>query len=232
MAFWNSEKLRACGPCIITVFNSERVQQAAYELSVGGEYYVTSMKGGRKVLGLGDQIEIPPGQLALLITEERLKVPANVIGFISMKFGPKKRGLINVSGFHVDPGFQGRLKFSVYNAGSTKFFFDPGQALFLIWFSDLSSDEPHKYNGEHQNQLSITATDVTEFQGEVASPAQLKREIDKLSTRVSAMIWLFALIVISIAGAIATQVFGGEETSSGSPVRSEASAPVPTEPNQ
>jgi len=71
------------------------------------------MPDGKTTVGVGKQIAIPPGQLALLITEEEVAIPTNRIGFISIKFTAKMRGLINVSGFHVDPGFKGKLKFSV-----------------------------------------------------------------------------------------------------------------------
>ena len=58
-----------------------------------------------------------PGQFAFLLTDEIVEVPDSAMALISIKAKIKWRGLINVSGFHVDPGFKGRLIFSVYNAG-------------------------------------------------------------------------------------------------------------------
>ena len=43
--------------------------------------------------------------MAMLITEEQVNVPLDAMAFISMKAGKKLGGLINISGFHVDPGF-------------------------------------------------------------------------------------------------------------------------------
>lgn len=57
------------------------------------------------------QFTIPKGQFALLITEEIVKVPNNALAFISFKAKYKYKGLINVSGFHVDPGWYGKLTF-------------------------------------------------------------------------------------------------------------------------
>jgi len=68
----------------------------------------------------GEQFVIPPGQFAYLLTEEVVRIPSSAMGFISLKFGVKGPGLINVSGFHVDPGYWGRLVFSVYNAGPSE----------------------------------------------------------------------------------------------------------------
>lgn len=131
MAFWNSEKLKENGQNLITPFNPKRVEHGAYELSVGPETFLTSDSSGKKqALDQQGQVVIPPGQLGLLITEEEVTIPLDAISLISIKAGIKFRGLVNVSGFHVDPGFRGRLKFSVYNAGSQNIVLTRGQPAF------------------------------------------------------------------------------------------------------
>ena len=50
---------------------------------------------------------IPPGQFAFLLTAETVTMPDNAIAFISIKARLKFNGLINISGFHVDPGYRG-----------------------------------------------------------------------------------------------------------------------------
>jgi dCTP deaminase len=55
-----------------------------------------------------------------------------------------------VSGFHVDPGFRGRLKFSVYNAGSESIILGVGERLFPIWFYELPEENEDEYVGRHQ----------------------------------------------------------------------------------
>ena len=51
------------------------------------------------------------------MTKESIEVPLDALGLISIRSKYKLKGLINVSGFHVDPGFRGSLVFAVYNAG-------------------------------------------------------------------------------------------------------------------
>lgn len=128
MSFWSSEKLirennyrkQHSQKELIYPFEDEFVQHGAYELSLGSEAFITSKGKGtkQKIDSRKQQIVIPPGQFGLLLTKETVAIPNNAIAFISMKFSIKQRGLVNVSGFHVDPGFAGRLKFAVYNAGS------------------------------------------------------------------------------------------------------------------
>jgi dCTP deaminase len=71
------------------------------------------------------------------LTEEVVRIPPDVLGFISLRTTWKFRGLINVSGFHVDPGFHGNLIYAVYNAGPAPVHLARGMDLFLIWFAEL-----------------------------------------------------------------------------------------------
>src|SRR5688572_6584079 len=117
MSFWTSDHFRSERAHLVDPFRDDLVKDCAYELRLGPEAYVTSDDGVKRLLDDGEQFKIPPGQFALLLTEESLKLPNNVLGLISLRSKYKLRGLISVSGFHVDPGFEGRLIFSVYNAG-------------------------------------------------------------------------------------------------------------------
>ena len=121
----------------------------------------------------------------------------NVLAFISIKASKKMGGLVNVSGFHVDPGFSGRLKFSVYNAGSKPTVLDVGEPLFPIWFYELPESNEDDYHGKHYGQRSISSADVEQLQGQVSSPAALQKQIDELRSAVSS----WKAVTISVIGA-------------------------------
>ena len=125
---------------------------------------------------------IPPGQFGLLVTQETVRIPANAIAFISIRAGIKFRGLINVSGFHVDPGYYGQLRFAVYNAGSQKIVLDQDQPIFMLWFADLDGTDIDPYRKRQDSRLAITADHVSAIQGDVASPAELKKQLDELKS--------------------------------------------------
>lgn len=183
MSFLSNDKLRDILPDCIEPCNLLHLENSSYELSVAGEYFATSFEEGiKKTVQPGEQIIIEPGQFALLITKEVVKVPNYLLAFISIKATVKFRGLVNVSGFHVDPGFNGRLKFSVYNAGSNSIVLDEGQRLFPIWFCELTAHlkKEAMYNGVHQNQKLITSEDVMRIKGEVLSPSVLNEKIKEL----------------------------------------------------
>lgn len=183
MSFWTTEKIlqKQALTELIKPFDLKRLKHGAYELALGHEALITSEPTGLKQkLETGEQLLIPPGQFGILLTEEVVSIPDNAIGFISIRFSIKCQGLVNVSGFHVDPGFVGHLKFAVYNAGSQSIFLTRGDRVFMIWLSDLSEATRDVYDGEHSNQNGITSEDARLLHGEVASPAALKKQIDEL----------------------------------------------------
>jgi dCTP deaminase len=177
--FWSSETLRRRLPELIKEYRAERVKHAAYELSLGGEAFVTGEKSRQK-LGDGDEVVIPPGQFVLLITEEDIAVPADAIAFISMKSKAKFRGLINVSGFHVDPGFSGRLIFSAFNAGVQELHLSKGTPLFMIWYASLDAKTEDIYDGGHKGQFRIPDDIITDMATKVVSAATLQAELNEI----------------------------------------------------
>lgn len=185
MAFWSSETLRRELPTlkIVEPFLPGAVKHCAYELRLGSDAFRTSADERRKhILKEGESFVIPPGQFGLLVTLERVSIPPAALGFISIKSGTKVRGLVNVSGFHVDPGFTGQLHFAVYNAGCQDIVLTYGDPLFCLWLCSLDSPTQDIYNGRHNNQAGLTSEEVMMIQGDVASPAALKKRFDEFKS--------------------------------------------------
>ncbi|GFE59579.1 hypothetical protein [Geobacter sp. AOG2] len=182
MAFWGTDtiRIRQVSDYLVLPFDNTRISNGQYLLSVGPESFITVNEVKTVMNSNYGQISIEPGQFAIILTEETVTIPKNSIGFISIRAAIKFRGLVNVSGFHVDPGFTGRLKFAVYNAGPKPIVLERGQAAFPIWFADMDNGNSDEYNGVHKDQRHITADDVNMLRGQIASPNALKKEIDDL----------------------------------------------------
>jgi dCTP deaminase len=186
MAYLGTKELKEILPKCIDKFNPQRIDNVAYELCLGSEAYLTDSKRGKKDIldDKNSQVVIKPGQFALLLTDEEVTIPNNILAFISIKFSQKIKGLINVSGFHVDPGFKGKIIFSVYNAGPAKITLDKGAPYFMIWFSKLTS-ESVPYSGKHNGQKNISATNINDLNGELASPNTLLKRIKANETKLT-----------------------------------------------
>jgi dCTP deaminase len=200
---WSSETLRIRLTTLVEPFKEERIKHGCYELSLGSEVFITGQQGETKRVldSAGEQIKIPPGQFASLLTEETITIPSSSLGLLSMKFKIKKSGLINVSGFHVDPGFSGKLLFSVYNAGPSPTILARGDPVFLLWLCDLDHVTEDTYPN-NPPRTSITAEDVSQLQGKVSSPEALALRVEVLENKLKFWQWLGGLILAAFFTAL------------------------------
>lgn len=223
MSFWGGSRLDREIPSrgIVEPFDASRIDCNAYTLTMGEEYYVTPEFGSplrknrkrslkrrasfdqplQSVRGRGETFVIPSGQFAFLLTEEKVRIPANAMGFISLKSGIKFKGLINVSGFHVDPGFEGNLIYSVFNAGPSPIHIARGDPLFLLWIADVDGEIDTKYfKWDKFPQSEIPTKLVSEVAREVQSIQRISERLDAIERRTN-IIW-YGFIIVATAVAI------------------------------
>lgn len=209
MAFLSGNKLeKILEKALGDKFKPERIKQLSYELSLGEEVFLTDSKDGKpEILNEKNRvIEINPGQFALLLADEKISMPDDKLGLISIKASEKLKGLLNVSGFHVDPGFNGQLLFSVYNAGPSKITLKKGNPYFLIWFADISEslNNEEVYSSKsntHQDQSGIPTKYLDSLKrGELASPNILLEKIKSIKSDLERHWWAIGIILaVSIA---------------------------------
>lgn len=220
MAFWSGAKLREDGAAknIVAEFDEKQIDCSAYTLRMGAEAYVTPShdmdfwKNKKQNLKepeqlhcfenilkkRGDTVVIPPGMFAFLLTEEIVKIPSNTMGFISLKSRIKFKGLVNVSGFHVDPGFQGNLIYSVFNAGPSPIHIARGDNLFLLWIADLIGADEKKYTRlDKPPQLEISTALISEVDRDTYSLKTLSDKVEKISKSFFQIKLAAALIVVA-----------------------------------
>lgn len=216
MSFWSGEKLKERLSELVDPPDPDHIDCAAYTLSVGPEYYVsptdqTPDAKSRSLLLLqqGQAFAIPPGQFAYLHTEEIVKIPADAIAFISIRARVKWKGLVNVSGFHVDPGFQGRLTFAVFNAGPSPIHLRRGERCLLIWYADL--DRKSAFVKSKPPATHIDLLFVNSISGELHSLDGLAERIRKTEKELSAKISKVERTqgIVTVAASIFLTVAGG-----------------------
>ena len=194
--FWSGETLSERLETLIDPFDRGRVDCAAYTLAMGPEIYVSPSDQTAdpntvtiRQLSKREAFTIPPGQFAYLLTEEVVSVPKDALAFISIRAKTKFRGLVNVSGFHVDPGYCGQLTFAVFNAGPVPVHLKRGQPIFLIWYASLDRETTFKKEGA--THKGIDSEVITAIAGELQSFASLSKKIEDadnaLSKRVQAI---------------------------------------------
>lgn len=193
--FWGSEKLARELPKFIPSYDSKRLDGAAYRLSVGQEVYVspTGLPGDlrnkpKTQLSPGEGFTVPPGQFGFILTDEEIEVPAEALALISIRASYKFAGLVNVSGFHVDPGFKGKLLFSVFNAGPNAVHLSRNEECFLIWYADLAGAGPAQTKVGYANIPShLTGPLAAGIQSFSGLESKINETEKKLTDRVSTL---------------------------------------------
>ena len=213
MSFWRAETLEKKLPGLIEPYDPNAIDCAAYTLHVGNEVYVSpdqevenADRHTMRKLADGECFAIPPGQFAFLLTKEDVAVPDDAIAFLSIKARVKFRGLINISGFHVDPGYRGKLLFSVLNAGPQPLHVQQGDALFLIWYASLdgrteSNKRGQGFGGIDSALINGISGPILSLQSLSEKQRHLENKIVQQQNRVRTLIALaIALLSIPISG--------------------------------
>jgi len=181
---------------------------ASYDLRLGKEVLVTPEKEPR-LLEKGQILHINPGQYAVLTTEEYIRMPKNLLGLITVRFSYKSKGLVNISGFHVDPGFNGHLVFSVYNTGPATVSLRRGEKVFSIFFAGIDPEVEYK-NGDYQFQKEIPLEIIETFAGaRVPSLQVLEVKVNRNSTMLKIYGTILTGLVVTLVGTIIRFLISG-----------------------
>ena len=193
--FWGGERLKRELPSLVSDFDPRRLDPASYRLRVGREIYVSPTGEAhdprdkpKTLLEPGQGFTIPAGQFGFVLTEDTVRVPLQAMALISIRSNYKFQGLVNVSGFHVDPAFEGHLLFSVFNAGQRPVHLAQGEECFLIWYASLDqpSEVPSR-TGYASIPSQLTGPLATGLQSFAGLDAKIRANDEKVGQRMSAI---------------------------------------------
>ena len=178
---------------------NNQIKGSSIELRLGNEVYLSGDKEFNK-LDSQTTVKVSPGNFAILLTYETVYVPPEYMAFLSIRRKFKDMGLVNISGFHVDPGFKGKITFSVYNAGPSDIYLRHRESIFIIFYADLSSETtmPRKKPGDDPEITNITAESMNQLSGRSVSPHDLDKRMNKLELITNIQWSLIAAIIIGI----------------------------------
>lgn len=191
-------------------FDSNLLQASSYDMRLGREIYTTDEKKPTKLGNGNDEtMQIHPGEFGVFLTHEMVYIPINLLGFISLKSKYKLKGLVNVSGFHVDPGYYGKILFSVYNAGPRTIFLRYKEAVFMVMFDELKNDS----KGYQKNGYKNIPVDIySDLYGDPISVRALDGRIKVLEDKSKAVGWIIKIIIVAmisgLIGAIIAKYLG------------------------
>lgn len=138
------------------VRNGEPAQlgPACYELRMGRIYYDLTEGARRFDVGEGGKVLIKPGHRVVLITQEELVIPPDIIARIISKGSLFSVGLSPVCTC-ADPGFPGNLGVVTENISDKYIELPVGESIAKVDFAQLSKPVDHPYQGQHGYQTEI-----------------------------------------------------------------------------
>ncbi len=174
------------------------------ELTLGSDVFLTSEKTPRMLQSdnaSNPYVVVKPGDFAVLTTNEIVYLPRDIMGFMSIRNRYKLTGLISVSGFHVDPGFRGKLVFTAFNAGPREVVLKYRERMFMIAFAKVCGNaEPYWHK-----QMGISMDTISRLHGISVSPRSLDRRLSRLETVIKLIL---GPLVVALIGALVKLLIG------------------------
>lgn len=115
----------------------------------------------------GEAFFLHPGELALSVTLESVKLPSNMVGWLDGRSSLARLGLmIHVTAHRIDPGWEGRIVLEFFNAGKLPLALRPNMSIGALSFEILSGHATKPYNvrkdAKYKNQQSAVSSRINE----------------------------------------------------------------------
>ncbi|MBA7607772.1 dCTP deaminase, dUMP-forming [subsurface metagenome] len=181
-----------------------------YNLRVGEEAFTSSKKEIENIKEKGS-IEIEPGETVLLMTYEKIDMPEDCMAFLSLKTTHASKGLINISGFHVDPNWRGKLGFSLYNSSPRPIvlrYKDPIYHMFIVRLSNRAWKEKRNTKEWEEKRERMSYFDMKELpskwiesiKGPAISLQALHERLLKVETHTGILISILVGLIVALVG--------------------------------
>jgi len=101
------------------------------------------------VIGANEQFFLHPGEFALGMTQERIGIADDLVGWLDGRSSLARVGLmVHITAHSIDPGWDGHITFEFFNAGRLPLALNPGLRIGAISFETLSSRTTRPYGSK------------------------------------------------------------------------------------
>jgi deoxycytidine triphosphate deaminase len=183
----------------------KNIRSASYDLRLGNDCYIPSKKtllSDRKwkeksiyVLSEKDSfISVPANSFIIFMSHEKIKLPANTVGHLSLKLDLLLEGLIMSNQSQLDAGYEGKIVVLLYNLSSVKVKLKYHQSVVRLEFAKLSSDSQKPYSGSYQSATTLD-TFITQPVSSTSLSA-IDEKVNKIQLGASVATFIGSAIVI------------------------------------
>jgi deoxycytidine triphosphate deaminase len=132
-------------------FERELLQPASIDITVGEIFIPPNADDDRKeVISFTNHFTLGVGSAVLIRSEQKFKLPPRIGGFVFPKNGHfALKGILITNFGHIDPGFEGHLKFTVINMGRETFDLEAGLPIASVVLFNLTSPANPSWQPRH-----------------------------------------------------------------------------------
>ncbi len=190
------------------------IQPASLDLTVGLVFRPCTEEENKQDLPGGqEEYILEPGRTAIVLTREELKMPADLI---AIGFPPSKqasvKGILMTNPGQVDPGYHGKLRFTVINMGRKDFVLRQGDVIVSLilmklekpaykdWITRHSQQKGGPITWENLNRVSSDFLNVEARASKIAEDAVNKADakIKKLQIWVPVCAGILTLVLTGL----------------------------------
>jgi dCTP deaminase len=139
---------------ITSEFSADCIRQACYELRASDTFWDLTLADEDKRVVQDDGFLLGPKRPVVCITKESIRLPPDVLGRVLTKGQLFSIGILPVNTY-ADPGFEGRLGITLWNASNRYVVIKPDQRIAKIEFERLPKAVARPYAGQHGYETEI-----------------------------------------------------------------------------
>jgi deoxycytidine triphosphate deaminase len=115
------------------------IQAASLDLRIGHVFLPERKRGEGSYAQPIPVHHLPPGETAVVQTQERMKLPEGLAGLVLPPDKMSQQAVLITNPGHIDPGYEGPLKFTVINMGQDGYVLQQGDVIATLLLLQLES---------------------------------------------------------------------------------------------
>ena len=137
-------RVRPLGPA---ADRSLQIQPSSLDLTIGGIFRPDAVLGKKGSVGRPyEKLGLLPGHTAVVETQETLNLPDDICAIGFPPHHVSSKGILMTNPGHVDPGYQGKLTFTVINMGRDSYPLSQGLGIVTLLLFQLRTAPLHPYS--------------------------------------------------------------------------------------
>ena len=180
------------------------IQPSSLDLTIGG-IFVPGAKRNEPgaVTSPRRELYLRTGETAVVTTAEKLRVPRDLGGIGFPPSHVSFQGLLMTNPGHVDPGYVGRMRFTVINMGKSPYRLKKGDVIVTVLFIRVAGSVERDYAERGGKITDVTQEDVNRLASDFVDVENRARRIARAtSIRAGAVLALIAVIVPAMMAAV------------------------------